>query len=239
MQIKELNKAQAMAAMKQWQEGDGTVANIDPSYKEIRRDICEFMDKIRKSNTEKSDYYTDVHMGMDLYQYFDKQPGFSMRTAANDNFWRYLSVQVVPDVVAERWGRDNADHFWRIAARIWLRQIWWYVYLSWQGDIKETEAVLLTPRFSTDTILNLAERTGRNGTYVEIYRYIMYYYSTLDMAVIEQFNKKIHEHDKHGTLFRTIMKLNTARTVVTEPSLYLGGCNEFVRSLFREVGIVV
>ena len=35
------------------------------------------------------------------------------------------------------------------------------------------------------------------------------------------------------------MKLNTAKVMVVEPALYLGGEKEYVRSLFEDVGINV
>ena len=93
-------------------------------------------------------------------------PGFNLRAAANDDFWRYLSIKVIPDVVAERWGYENESHYWSKPARIWLRSIWWYVHLSWQGDMQTTAKVLEASCFTTDSILNLEERTGRKGTFI-------------------------------------------------------------------------
>ena len=121
--------------------------------------------------------------------------------------------------------------------RKWPRQRPWRLHLSWQGNIKSTEQILESCNFSTDTILNLEERTGRNGTYIDVYRMIMYFYGNLPASTIDEFNKRIRKNDKHATLFRTIMKLNTAKSVVIDPALYLGGTIEYVKSLYTDAGV--
>ena len=226
-----------MDAMKNWIDSKGSVPELTGDYLLLRETIENLASTIKSNNKEGSDYYIDIHMGLGLYHYLSQQKGFSLRAAADDDFWRYISLIVAPHIVAERWGLENADHYWRKGSRIWFRQIWWYIHLSWQGDIENTEGVISSSNFSTDTILNLAERTGRNGTYIDVYRYIMYYYSILDSDEIEAFNDRVKKYDKHATLFRTVMKLNTARTLVIDPALYLGGANEFAKSLFREAGV--
>ena len=237
MQIKELNRAKSKQAMASWIAGNGELPALTGDYLLLREMIENLSASIEKNNSEHSDYYTDIHIGLGLYHYLSQQNGFSLRAAANDDFWRYISLVVAPHIVAKRWNKENEDHYWAKSSRIWFRQMWWYIFLSWQGDLKDTEAVLSSANFSTDTILNLVERTGRNGTYIDVYRYIMYYYSNLHPSVINSFNEKVKQYDKHATLFRTIMKLNTAKTLVIDPSLYLGGADEFAKSLFREAGV--
>ena len=144
----------------------------------------------------------------------------------------------MPDVVAGRWGYENESHYWSKPARIWLRCIWWYIHLSWQGDAETTLQVLDSSCFTTDSILNLEERTGRKGTYIGVYRYIMYFYSRVPQSEIEKFGKRDGK-EKKDDLFRVIMKLHTAKSLVTEPALYLGGEREYVRSLFRDAGVNV
>ncbi len=223
--------------MEKWIENYPNLPEIDSGYLKIREDIQHLSEKIKQTAKKegiKGDYYYDSHMGIMLYDYLCNLPGFNMRTAANDDFWRYMSVKVVPDVVSERWGKDNESHFWSKPARIWLRSIWWYVHLSWQGDVSTTAEVLEKSCFTTDTILNLEERTGRKGTFVEVYRYIMYYYSRVPQIVLDDYNKsKTNKED----LFRVIMKLNTAKVMVINPALYLGGEKEYVRSLFIDAGV--
>lgn len=240
MIIKTLNRSEAQIEMKNWISQYPELPSVERDYIKIREDIQNFNKTVReecKGQTAKKDYYVDAHLGILLYDYLKKQPGFTLRAAANDDFWRYMSIKVVPDVVAERWGKDNDSHYWSKPARIWLRSIWWYVHLSWQGDITTTAHVLDAPCFSTDSILNLEERTGRKGTFIEVYRYIMYYYSHIPKNVLEEFNKntKTHQDD----LFRVIMRLNTAKVMVVDPALYLGGEKEYVKSLFSDVGVHV
>ena len=31
----------------------------------------------------------------------------------NNGMWRYLSICVIPDIVAKRWGIDNHDRYWK------------------------------------------------------------------------------------------------------------------------------
>ena len=86
-----------------------------------------------------------------------------------------------------------------------------------------TKEMLLSSNFTTDTILNLVERTGRSGTNISVYRYIMTRYSTVNKA-----------EDKD---FRKIMKLNTAKAVVLEPAFCVGGVQGYVESIFSELSL--
>lgn len=239
MLIKTLNRSESKIAMKEWLTNYPKLPEIEGDFVKIRNDIQEFNQQVinesLQSNISKKDYYVDAHLGILLYDYLWNQPGFSLRAAANDDFWRYLSLKVVPDVVAERWGKDNESHYWSKSTRIWLRSIWWYVHLSWQGDMTTTAKVLEAPCFSTDSILNLEERTGRKGTFINVYRYIMYYYSRIPQVELEKFKKNTKK--QQDDLFRVIMRLNTARVMVIDPALYLGGEKEYVRSLFHDVGV--
>ena len=91
--------------------------------------------------------------------------------------------------------------------------------------------------FTTDSILNLEERTGRKGTFINVYRYIMYYYSHIPQQVLDEYNK--NTETQQDDLFRIVMKLNTAKVMVVDPALYLGGEKEYVRSLFMDSGVRV
>lgn len=109
--------------------------------------------------------------------------------------------------------------------------------MSWQGDMQTTAKVLEAPCFTTDSILNLEERTGRKGTFINVYRYIMYYYSHIPQQVLDEYNK--NTETQQDDLFRIVMKLNTAKVMVVDPALYLGGEKEYVRSLFMDAGVRV
>lgn len=232
MRIHYFNRQEAESAMQEWRDAKYTLPSIDPEYESIRKDIGALYEKVKSTN----DYQTDVAMGLELYNYFENIEEFSLRVVANDDFWRYLSVKVVPHIVADRWGEANDDHFWKKGVRIWLRSIWWYVYLSWGRTIEDTRSILLSPNFNTDTILNLVERSGRDGTFIKVYRLIMHYFSRLPKQKIDSFKQST---PGRTDLFRAIMVLHTARSVVIDPALYLGGEQEYVKSLFAEVGCPV
>lgn len=238
--MKTLSRLESQKAMQEWIANYPNLPKIDDEYIKIRNEIQAFNRKVREEypeNMPKRDYYIDVHIGILLYDFLWRQPKFNMRVAANDDFWRFLSIKVAPDVVAERWGKDNESHYWSKAVRIWFRSIWWYVHLSWQGDMQNTAKVLEAPCFTTDSILNLEERTGRKGTFINVYRYIMYYYSHISKATLDEFNRKSGR--QQDDLFRVIMKLNTAKVMIIDPALYLGGEKEYVRSLFLDAGVRV
>ena len=238
MEIKTLNRGEAQKAMDEWIENYPELPSVDSGYASIRNDLQSINRKIRSdiAGTKRSDnYLTDAYMGLALYEYFWNQQGFTLRTAADDGFWRYLSVKVVPDIVAQRWGKDNSDHFWSKPTRIWLRSVWWYVHLAWQGSSKSTKKLLESPNLNTDTILNFVERNGRKGTCVNAYRHIIRIYGKLPEQTVRQYgrNKAASSDD----LFRVVMKLNTAKMLVLEPALCLGGEKGYALELFRDAGV--
>ena len=240
MDFKTLNRGDSQKAMTSWIENYPDLPPVDGDYASIRNDLQIMNMKVRQEASEacggkRNDYYIDAHMGLELYEYLWNQSGFSLRTAADDGFWRYLSVVVVPDVVAQRWGKDNSSHFWSMPTRIWLRSIWWYVHLAWQGNYESTRRLLECSHFTTDTILNFVERNGRKGTCVEAYRCIISCYSILTEQALNQYakDKKCEKEE----LFRSVMKLNTARIMVMEPALCFGGERGYARDLFIGIGV--
>ena len=239
IKIESIDISQSKRAMEEWLSNYPSLPSVNKEYTEIRKYIEKLYDQVRKEAEEKDrsrrDYYIDCHMGLGLYKYFWSLEGFNMRHFCDDGFWRYLSLFVAPHIVAERWGKDNEAHYWKKNVRIWFRSICWYVHLSWQGSCEETQEVIDKPCFTTDTILNLEERTGRYGTYIGVYRSIMYYYSHISRKVLSDFNNNTSAHS--DDLFRIVMRLNTARTMVEEPDLYLGGAKEYAKSLFSDAGV--
>lgn len=237
MIIKTLTRGQAQVAMQNWVSNFPNLPDIDSDFNQLRADLQAINKTVRDeidNNPEikRKDYYLDYRFGLLLYEYLNKQQGFSLRVAANDGFWRFLSVQVVPDVVTQRWGPDNDSHFWSQPTRNWFRSLWWFVYLSWQGDIYSTNKLLSCPHFTTDTILNFEERTGRKGTHVEAYRKIIKCYASVSSDELKKSRGK-----NSDDLFRVVMKLNTARMLVMDPALYLGGEEAYAKSLFLDAGV--
>lgn len=213
---------------------------IPESYVQMRKDVINAYNETKitvQENTEyrkKKDYYTDLIFGIKLYLIM-QQYNMGVRIASNDQVWMYLCVKVFPDIVCDRFpgGKIKApdgsvitknipeDRFWKERRRIYLKTLWWYIYLSLQeddsSDLKNTFKVL--EKNTTDEIVQLVERSGAVGYRVDVYREIMKYYS---------------EHrDKYGNKeFRQVMVLNTAKTKVVEPELVEGGVSRYVKSLF-------
>ena len=237
MKIELLNRGEAEKAMRDWIDSFPQLPSINGDYSAVRDDLTQLFQEIRNKaenvETNSRDYFIDSQFGISLYLYLSRKDWFSLRLAANDGFWRFLSLKVIPDAVAKRWGKENESHYWSTPGRIWLKQIWWYVYLSWTKDETTTRKVLESPNCSTDTILNFVERTGKKGTCVEAYRWIIYYYSLIPQQLISEFKKKGKNYD----LFRVVMKLNTARMLVAEPALCSGGCKGYVKKLYIDAGL--
>ena len=223
MIIERLSRKEAIEAMNSWIANSFALPVLGKEYVDIRNDLLVLFDQSKEEADDTQGYSMDVCFGAALYTYFKKRPWFTDRLASDDGFWRYISLRVVPDLVGKRWGNNNADHYYTKPSRIWLKTLWWYYYLSFNKDVETTKEMLLTDAFSTDTILNLVERTGRSGTNILVYRGIMSKY-----AAIEDAGPKV---------FRNIMKLNTAKAVVIEPVFCVGGIPGYVESLFNELSL--
>ena len=227
MTYKELKPNEASELMQKWIDTE-TLSSLNDEEMKFREYLDEQYNQA-KIKYENDLYKIDLEFGLALYSFLDKNEDFTMRTASNDGYWRYLSLVVVPHLVSDRWGKDNDEHFWSRTTRIWVRVMWWYVYLSWQGSVEKTRELLEGPAFTTDEILNLVERCGRKGAYVDVYREIMKQYGT----VCDEERKKYAEGRK--TLFRKVMILNTARYVVIDP--FLMGVEDYVKSLYEDLGV--
>lgn len=162
----------------------------------------------------------DIETGLAIYRILE-EAGMDVRTAADDGVWRFLSLKVVPDLVKSRWPHTPAERFWRGRSRNWLRVIWWLVHLSWQGSESDTRNVLTD--VTTDMIVQLVERPGRGGFRVELTR-----------ALFQERRRRRFRQDE----FRALMKLNTARVMVTEPWFCDGGITGYVRELHDYVASV-
>ena len=195
-------------------------------YSDIREDICLLfettlgqigitVDQISQKNYS---YQLDLQFGIKLYTTLNQKYDMNVRLAATEGIWRYLSVCVVPDLVEKRYGKDHPDRFWKKPKRLWLRVLWWYVHLSWQGSEEATIDILKDN--STDEILQLVDRCGRGGYRVNLYREMMKKNGQIDPA-----------DRRKKQLFRKMMVLNTARVQVIEPEVAAGGTAGYVESL--------
>lgn len=170
------------------------------------------------SSNNKNKYENDLNIGLNLYDLLNTDV-FPLAAASDDGVWKYISLDILPDLVYLRW-KDNKDRFYSNSRRIWFKTIWWFVHLSWQGSRVETEKILKD--LTTDEIVQLVERSGSGGYSVDLYREIMKQYA--------DYRKK---DEAYRDMFRAVMKLNTMKSVSIIPHYYKDGISGYVRSLFE------
>lgn len=203
-----------------------SINSLNDDYKKLRKDlVTAFFDTlneigINETQIGKSNYsyQIDYLFGLKLYELLNVKYQMTVRVASNEKIWRYISVCVVPDLVDKRYGINHPDRFWKKSKRIWLRCLWWYIHLSWQGNDKKTKEILKDN--STDEILQLVDRCGRGGYRLDLYREIMRIYGEMDPV----------ERRKNG-IFRKLMVLNTARVQVIEPGIVDGGETQYIKDM--------
>lgn len=199
------------------------VSGYSPEYEDLRAKVlCTYIEYFGKK-----DYEVDLNVGLCLFEYLDPSKGFSVVMANDDDIWRYLSCVVFPDITYERYPkpakddiRINKKRFYLHTRRIWLKTLWWYVFLAWQGDSKKTRAVLKD--FGTDTISDFIERTGQ-GYRLLLYRQLMLAYSEVE--------------NKSSDLFNSIQKQNLVNCRTVEPALVEGAEKGYVEALFKQLSI--
>ena len=231
MIIKELNRSGAKTIFDQFVANNGILDSIfdelknDADYFKIRQDILSMI-----PNSIGYGYEFDLKFGLALYQYFNEDtfPDFNDVVASNYDFWRFLCLKVVPDVVMKRHGLV-ATYFYEKNVRIYLSTLWWYIHMSYQGTIEQTYECL--KNFSTDYVLQFVERPGRDGMYLEIARTMIKYLSKLS-------SKVLNKGDKNQTLLRRLLVQHTARSgnynLVIE-----GKADQYVKELFLTCGVTI
>lgn len=187
---------------------------LDLRYNELRERLVKEYEKILYVSDKE--YFIDLHFGLELYkltnELFDLSNNISL--ASDIDFWIYINMCVIPDLVFDRWGTSKV-RFYNMTKRVWTNTLWWYIHLSWQGDANTTRDTI--KRFTTDTIVQLVERTSGKGYNLELAR-----------TIIRQLGKLPHD----GTLIRRVLVLNTFYSKNIEPSLFQNGVDSYVKMLF-------
>ncbi len=202
---------------------------IDEHFKEFRRELVEVFRSTRSKSGGKTDYLVDLNVGLKLYSLLPAGKEFTVVAANDDDFWRYISIKVIPDLTYIRYplpekdikdsgGRLNHKRFYAQPRRIWIKSLWWYVHLSWQGDEEKTFEALKNN--SVDNINKLIETPGR-GYRIDLYR-----------AMIAEYAATGPHHSKE---FAAFTKMNNARCVTVEPALTSGGVEGYSHRLFEEL----
>lgn len=216
-------------------------------YKDIRIAVVKaFQDALAESDN-RINYDLDLKVGIKLYELLNPENGFDVIKANDDDIWRYISVCVMPDLTFIRYPNQQTDlvaiqehisnlsyaigvktekdsirlkkkRFFSHTRRIWLKTLWWYIHLGWQGTSEKTYEVLKNN--GTNIISHFIERPGR-GYREKLFRNMLYAYSLLP--------------EQRDSIFRAAAKLNLAKCVSVEPALTDGGEKVYSEKLFQEV----
>lgn len=195
---------------------------LDPNYLNLRNacliEYNELKSKMKEVNSNSNKHFIDMHFGFFLFDYLNKESDFTAKYESNYDFWRYVAVCVIPDIVADRWNVEKTDHFYSKPTGIYPFQVYWYIKLSWQSS-KETTIQILEKN-QEDQILQLVDRPSSIGVNLDLYRKIMYKLSF------------INPKDRQK-VFRAVMMKNTAKLVNIRPELYDGGIDAYVDMLYQ------
>lgn len=213
LKLRPLTRAQSARRFAELQE-----AGFEP-----RDDLPEDIQRLRKaviasylSGPTKTEIDQDRAMGLALYGELPPDK-LTLRSAADDRLWRYLSLDVFPDYVLARSSADAEAWFWSSRWRIWLKRTWWLIHLSWQDDAAGTGKVL--KHWTTDSVAQFVERPGR-GFRVDLWRRIAQ----------ENARRKFNQNQ-----FRRVMKLNTALLATFDPAVSQELLDPYVVSLFDNI----
>lgn len=220
-EIDQMNQTAFEVLVSQWKEHKAE--GYDESYADLRKRVIEVFEQYKDSG----DYELDLRVGLCLYAELNAKTGFNNVMANDDDVWRYLSCIVFPDITYLRYPdpkkddiRLNQKRFYAHTRRIWLKTLWWYIHLSWQGSENATYKVL--EKFGIDTIGHLIERTGK-GYRLPLYRQLMKEYAGVE--------------NRTAKLFNSIQKQNLVNCRTVEPALTEGAENGYVKRLFKQLSI--
>ncbi|WP_278886089.1 DUF6339 family protein [Ruthenibacterium lactatiformans] len=213
--------------VKHWKSNDVSASAFDPSYEDFRKELVSVFNDTLAETGGKMNYLLDLRVGIKLYQLMPPGKDFTVIQANDDDIWRYISVKVMPDITYLRYPnpekgsiRINQKRFYSHTRRIWLKTLWWYIHLSWQGNAEDTFEALKNN--GVDNINKLIETPGR-GYRIPLFRRMMSEY---------------HKTGPHKVKdFAAFTKLNNAKCVSVEPELTSGGVAEYAQKLLAEVSM--
>lgn len=212
-----------------WKRYD-TDNDYHESFTDFRKELIDVFDDYRSLlDDNKKVYLLDLKLGLKLYSLLPPGKDFTEIQSNDNDVWRYISVKIMPDItylrypepeknIKESGGRLNHKRFYAATRRIWLKTLWWYIHLSWQGSEEKTFEVL--KENGTDNINKLIETPGR-GYRINLFRSMMREYAANTPHKVKD--------------FAAFTKLNNAKCVLVEPALTLGGEDAYSHKLFGEL----
>lgn len=209
--------------VEEWKNGKFS-EDIDVEYREIRNKI--FAEYTKYKN--KGGYEIDLRVGLALYELFlSCEYKLNPIFANDDDIWRYLSVRVFLDITyfrepkSDRFGvYFSHDRVYKHTKRIWIKQLWWWIHLAWQGDTESTYEVL--KKYGSGRISQVLERAGK-GYRVEVTR-----------NLLKKMSERCPQSNVSQNDFRALMMLYYAKNFVVEPTLVDGGIDSFLDKILDE-----
>lgn len=202
------------------------MSDLAPEYRELRDVIVSAWKSAGglKSKNSVAMYAVDLEVGLALYEFLSEN-GFNEIYAETDDWWRFVSVKLCPDMTYVRYPQEeigkpriNKKRFYDHTRRIWLKTLWWYVHLCWQGSIEATENVL--KKLGTDAIGQIIERPGRG------YRQDVFHVIAAKRA------KETGWCDANS--FKKVMARHSVYCASFEPVLFKGGVEGYADRIFAE-----
>lgn len=242
-----MNDVEFTDQVRHWANYEVPEESFDVFYKDIRTEVVTVFQNTLEAQAKRINYYLDLAVGIKLYELLNPRKGFTTIQANDDDIWRYISVCVFPDITFIRYPNQSEDvdtlkkcipnlsyaiavktekdsvrikkkRFYAHTRRIWLKTLWWYIHLGWQGTAEKTYTILQNN--GTNIISHFIERPGK-GYRPELFRYMLYAYSLLP--------------EQKDSTFRAAAKMNLAKCVAVEPALTVGGEKQYAIDLFDEV----
>jgi len=200
----------------------------DGDYRDLRSAFLRFDAAAAGAAEGKRNaaYVYDLEFGLRTYEYLSDHD-FGLWQAADNGVWAYLSIRIVPDIVRKRLGSWNEDRFYKRNWRIWLKDLWWYVYLtesdaSTRFDIDGTRRLLAN---GSQDIMFLLLDHSKGGFRPSVYHALMKKYSEiLEMGKVP---------DGRERFFRSVLLEHQIRSAVVDP--ILESEEDYVQSLFDRV----
>jgi len=232
MELNRLSRQSAKQIWGKWMEGGPVKESGD-----LGRDERDFRGKFIAHVENSGGCSTpsiDLPVALELYYRLLplQADRFTLSMASDDNIWRSLTMKVVPDYVAKRWGiketssrgeiTEQSPHFWSQPQRNWLKALWWYCHFADRGDSNENYASMLLKSIKshTDPIQGLVERPGRQG---------------FDVALNRELLSRLADKTMSVSKFKKLLKLNTAACKLTLPMLCDRGIAGYVDSLIQKL----